>query len=190
MGPAPLPAGRGWGYSPLRSPARPRTEPMRICLLLLALSGPLLAADGPPSAPAATVLPEVPLPLRWIAYCATTSRRGTRATPRRWPGCSPRMALCCRATSRRCAAAVRSRPHMPDRAAVRCGCVRWRTRWTGMRATSLVPTATATTWGHRQIHADAEARGRWAVVDLLGHGQHQRRHGRGDRCRRAKRVPQ
>lgn len=35
---------------------------MRICLLLLALSGPLLAADGPPSAPAATALPEVPLP--------------------------------------------------------------------------------------------------------------------------------
>jgi len=35
---------------------------MRICLLLLALSGPLLAADGPPPAPAATALPEVPLP--------------------------------------------------------------------------------------------------------------------------------
>ncbi|WP_075675685.1 nuclear transport factor 2 family protein [Stenotrophomonas sp. TD3] len=35
---------------------------MRICLLLLALSGPLLAADGPPSAPAATALPDVTLP--------------------------------------------------------------------------------------------------------------------------------
>lgn len=35
---------------------------MRICLLLFALSGPLLAADGPPSAPAATALPDVPLP--------------------------------------------------------------------------------------------------------------------------------
>ncbi|MDT3457497.1 nuclear transport factor 2 family protein [Stenotrophomonas pavanii] len=35
---------------------------MRICPLLLALSGPLLAADGPPSAPAATALPDVPLP--------------------------------------------------------------------------------------------------------------------------------
>lgn len=35
---------------------------MRICLLLLALSGPLLAADGTPSAPAATALPDVPLP--------------------------------------------------------------------------------------------------------------------------------
>lgn len=35
---------------------------MRICLLLLALSSPLLAADGPPPAPAATALPDVPLP--------------------------------------------------------------------------------------------------------------------------------
>ncbi|HDS1138891.1 TPA: nuclear transport factor 2 family protein [Stenotrophomonas maltophilia] len=35
---------------------------MRICLLLLALSGPLLAADGPPPAPAAAPLPDVPLP--------------------------------------------------------------------------------------------------------------------------------
>lgn len=35
---------------------------MRICLMLFALSGPLLATASPPSAPAAARLPDAPLP--------------------------------------------------------------------------------------------------------------------------------
>ncbi|HEL2978824.1 TPA: nuclear transport factor 2 family protein [Stenotrophomonas maltophilia] len=35
---------------------------MRICLLLFALSGPLLAAGNPPATPVATRLPDAPLP--------------------------------------------------------------------------------------------------------------------------------
>lgn len=35
---------------------------MRTCLLLFVLSGPLLAADGPPSEPVATLLPDAALP--------------------------------------------------------------------------------------------------------------------------------
>lgn len=35
---------------------------MRICLMLFALSGPLLATASPPSAPATTRLPDAPLP--------------------------------------------------------------------------------------------------------------------------------